>query len=154
LDALGLLEAPNVRCAGSREIAALHEALALEDPLAALEALVEASCRVWERWGGVQRHLRAIVVLEPEVRPLIEAQREFQRHSLEALARRLAKDPGLREGLSPGRAAITLHMLTGLEAFVELRRDGGLSLEQTIETIRQLALTLLRPAHESSAPRP
>lgn len=141
---LGVLEALNTRCAGSSEIRALHEALAIEDPIASLEALVDASCQVWERWGGVQRHLRAIVVLEPEVRPLIEEQRAFQRRSLQALAGDLAERPGLREGLSVRRAAVTLHMLTGLEAFIELRREGDLSLRQTIDTIRELALALLR----------
>lgn len=142
---LGVLEALNVRCANSPEIRALHDALAIEDPVRSLQALVEASCHVWEHWGGVQRHLRAIVVLEPDVRPLIEAQRTFQRASLEELAARLAKQPGLRQGLSARRAAVSLHMLTGLEAFVELRREGDLSLRQTIDTIRELALALLRP---------
>ena len=142
---LGLLEALHVRCAGSPEIAALHQAMAVEDPVESLSALVAASCRVWERWGGVQRHVRAIVVLEPEVAPLVEGQRTFQRESLETLARRLAKQPGLRTGITAKRAAVTLHMITGLEAFVELRHEGGLSLDQTIETLRELAVSLLDP---------
>jgi hypothetical protein len=56
----------------------------------------------------------------------------------------MASDGILRRDVSPEQAAVTLHMLTGLEAFVELRREGGLSLDKTIEPIRELALCLLR----------
>lgn len=141
---LGVLDALNVRCADSTEIAELHRALGIEDPAERLHAVIAASCKVWERWGDVQRHLRAVVVLEPEVRPLIEAQREFQRSSLRALADGLARDERLVSGISANRAAVTLHMLTGLEAFVELRHEGGLSLDATIVTLRRLAAGLLR----------
>jgi AcrR family transcriptional regulator len=141
---LGVLEALSVRCDGSPEIQALGDALAIEDPVDSLEALLDASCRVWEQWGGVQRHLRALVVLEPEVRPLIEAQRTFQRDSLLVLARRLAKDSALVEGISPQRAAAVLHLLTGLETFVELREDAGLTLRDTIETIRRLVTAVVK----------
>jgi hypothetical protein len=60
------------------------------------------------------------------------------------LVRRLAKAERLRPRLSQTRAAATLHMLTSLESFVWLRREYGLSLRQTRETITDLARTLLR----------
>ena len=50
----------------------------------------------------------------------------------------------LRPGLSKARAAATLHMLTSLESLLQLRREYGLSLRQTRETITQLARALLR----------
>jgi AcrR family transcriptional regulator len=140
---LGILEALNERCNDSPEIAALGQALQIDDPLTQLDALIHASCRVWEAWGDVQRHLRAVVILEPGVRPLIEDQRRLQSEVLGALARRLDDSGLLASGLSPKRAGITLHMLTGLEAFTELRREGGLSLAQTIATTRDLAHSLL-----------
>lgn len=139
---LGVLESLNVRCAGSPEIAALEAALAVDDPVEQLDALIDASCGVWEHWGDVQRHLRAIVVLEPDVRPLIEEQRQFQRTSLHTLAKRLGQRGLLADGVSPARAAVALHTLTGLEAFVELRLEGKLSFNETIETIRRLARSL------------
>lgn len=141
---LGVLEALARRCDDSPQTRALGEALRLTDPRDALAALVEASCAVWERWGGIQRQLRAVVVLEPEVEPLISDQRAFQRRALEGLVGRLAADEQLRDGLSTGRAAATLHMLTSLEAFTELRRESGLSMRQATDTIRELAFSLLR----------
>ncbi|SUA78080.1 Bacterial regulatory proteins, tetR family [Nocardia otitidiscaviarum] len=131
---LGVLEALNTRCGDSPEIHELRAALDVEDPMRSLETLVRASCRVWERWGGIQRHLRAVVVLEPEVRPLIETQRTFQRRSLESLALRLDEVGALREP-DPGRAAAMLHLLTSLEAFIELREESGLSLDETIAAV-------------------
>jgi hypothetical protein len=63
---------------------------------------------------------------------------------IQALARRLARAGRLRPGLTAARAAATLHMLTSLESFLRLRRQRGLSLRQTRETITELARTLLR----------
>lgn len=75
---------------------------------------------------------------------LIDQQREQQRAEIGDLIGRLAKADRLREGLNHGRATATLHMLSSLESFVWLRRDYGLSLRQTRETLTELARTLLR----------
>jgi AcrR family transcriptional regulator len=136
---LGVLEAIYQRCQGSEEIAELVAALALADPVEALDATVAASCRVWERWGAADRHMRAIAVLEPGVRPLLAAQRAFQHDSIHALAARLP----LRSALTTERAGTALHMLTSLEAHTELRRE--LELEPTIQTLTELAHALLVP---------
>ena len=123
---------------------AIQEALTLEDSIVSIEAVIEASCVIWEASGFIYEQLMAIVVLEPDAVALIEEQWEDQRADLEGLTRRLAKVGRLRPGLSKARATATLHMLTSLEAFLQLRREYGLSLRQTRETIAQLARTLLR----------
>ena len=123
---------------------ATGKALELEDPDASLEAVIEASCLIWETSGFIYEQLKAIVVLEPGAVALIEEQWEDQRADLEGLTRRLAKAGRLRLGLSKARATATLHMLMSLESFLQLRREYGLSLRQTRETIAQLARTLLR----------
>ena len=143
---LGVLDALYARCASSSESEALRMALDIEDPLEALAAAIPAGCRSWEAWGALHQHLRAIVVLEAEVRPLVERQRRFHHEALYSIARRLDQRGLLRERLTPERAAVAMHMLTGLEAFIELRHDGKLSLDQTIETIDELVHALLRPA--------
>jgi AcrR family transcriptional regulator len=140
---LGVLQALADRCNASPEMRAIQESLEIEDPVASLEALIEASCAIWERQGFIHEQLHAIVVLEPGAAALIEDQREDQRADLEGLARLLARAGRLRPGLGEARAAATLHVLTSLETFLRLRREYGLSLRQTRETIAELARSLL-----------
>src|SRR5580765_8687350 len=44
---LGVLEALSLRCAGGPEMRAIREAQALEDPVAAVDALLLAGCDLW-----------------------------------------------------------------------------------------------------------
>ena len=141
---LGVLEALFTRGMEGPEMAAIQEALALEDPVEALDASVEAGCAIWEAYGFVHLQLQAVGVLEPEAAALVDQQRDEQRADLEGLTRRLAKSGRLRPGLSQARATATLHMLTSLESFLWLRQGYGLSLRQTRETLAELARTLLR----------
>ena len=123
---------------------ALQEALEIEDPVDALDAMIEASCAIWDAQGFVHEQLNAIVVLEPDAADLIEEQRDQQRDEIQGVTRRLARAGRLRSGLSEPRAVAALHMLTSLESFLRLRREYGLSLRQTRETLTELARTLLR----------
>ena len=125
-------------------MAAIQEALAREDSVEALDAVVEAACAIWEAYGFVHLQLQAVGVLEPEAAALVDQQRDEQRADLEGLTRRLAKSGRLRPGLSQARATATLHMLTSLESFLWLRQSYGLSLRQTRERLAELARTLLR----------
>jgi AcrR family transcriptional regulator len=141
---LGVLEALFTRGMEGPEMAAIQEALALDDPVAALDAVVEAGCAIWEACGFVVQQLQAVAVLEPDAAALIDQQRDEQRADLQGLTRRLAKEGRLRPGLSQTRATATLHMLTSLESFLWLRQGYGLSLGQTRETLAELSRTLLR----------
>jgi AcrR family transcriptional regulator len=141
---LGVLQALFTRGMEGPEMAAIQEALALEDPVAALDAAVEAACGIWEAYGFVHLQLQAVGVLEPDAAALVNRQRDEQRADLQGLTRRLAKAGRLRPGLSQTRATATLHMLTSLESFLWLRQSYGLSLRQTREMLAELARTLLR----------
>jgi AcrR family transcriptional regulator len=141
---LGVLEALFTRGMDGPEMAVIQEALALDDPVAALEAVIGPSCEIWERYAPVHLQLQAVGVLEPDAAALVDRQREEQRAGLERLTRRLAKAGKLRPGLGEARATATLHMLTSLESFLWLRRAYGLSLRQTRDTLVELARTLLR----------
>ena len=140
---LGVLQALYARCLESPEMEAIQKAMAIEDPVAALEALIDAGCEMWEEHGFIQEQLQAIVVLEPEAGALVEEQGNEQRADLRDLTRRLARADRLRPGLGEARVTATLHMLTSLESFLWLRREHGLSLRQTREIIMELARTLL-----------
>ena len=141
---LGVLQALFTRAMEGPEMGAIREALELEDPVASLEALIGAACAIWESQGYIHEQLQAIVVLEPDASVLVDQQREEQRADLQGLARRLARAGRLRPGLGEARATATLHMLTSLESFLWQRREYGLSLRQTRETLAELARTLLR----------
>ena len=141
---LGVLQALFSRAMEGPEMEAIRAALEIEDPVASLEALIEAACAIWESQAFIHEQLQAIVVLEPDASALVDQQRQEQRADLQGLARRLARAERLRPGISEARTAATLHMLTSLESFLWLRREYGLSLRQTRETIAGLARTLLR----------
>jgi AcrR family transcriptional regulator len=141
---LGVLQALFARAMEGPQMNAIREALEIEDPVAALEAAIAASCAIWDREGYIHEQLQAIVVLEPDASALIDEQKQEQRADLQALVRRLSKAGRLRPGLGEARAAATLHTLTSLETFLWLRREYGLSLRQTRDTITALARTVLR----------
>jgi AcrR family transcriptional regulator len=141
---LGVLQALFTRCVESPEMDAIRDALQLEDPVAALEAAIEASCAIWEAHSFIVEQLQAIAILEPEAGAIVEQQKDEQRADLQGLTRRLARAGRLRPGLGEARVSATLHLLTSLEAFLWLRREYGLSLGQTRDTIAELAHQLLR----------
>lgn len=140
---LGVLEALSVRCSGGPEMRALRDGFAAEDPVAALDAVAAAACVLWERQGAILRTLKAISILEPEAGRLIDEQRTEQRVSLHRLVQRLRRAGALRPGLPEPRALATLHVATSLETFVELRRQYGLSLAATRQTVGELSRSVL-----------
>jgi AcrR family transcriptional regulator len=141
---LGVLQALFARAMEGPQMDAIREAMEIEDPVAALEAAIEASCAIWDREGYIHEQLQAIVILEPDASALIDEQKQEQRADLQTLVRRLSKTDRLRPGLGEPRALATLHTLTSLETFLWLRREYGLSLRQTRDTITALARTVLR----------
>jgi AcrR family transcriptional regulator len=141
---LGVLQALFDRCLESREMVAIREAFAVEDPVVALDAMVDTSCAMWEEHGFIVEQLQAIAILEPDASATLKAQGDDQRAAIQDLTRRLARADRLRPRLGEARATATLHMLTSLECFLWLRREYGLSLRQTRETITELARQVLR----------
>jgi AcrR family transcriptional regulator len=142
---LGVLQALFARGMEGPEMEAIQKSLQIDDPVEALEAVIDAACAIWESQGFIHEHLEAIAVLEPDASALVDEQREQQRTEIHDLMRRLARAGRLRRGISDPRATATLHMLTSLESFLILRREHGLSLRQTRDTIAELARSLLSP---------
>src|SRR5262245_50595942 len=140
---LGVLEALSLRCAGGPEMRALREAQGVEDPVAALDALLLAGCDLWEKEGYIMVQLKAIVVLEPDASAIIDAQYADQRHGMERLARALQKAERLRDGWSLATTAAALHALTSVETFMLLRHDHNLPLTKVKQTILELAHTII-----------
>src|SRR5215475_12647053 len=57
---LGVLQALFTRAMEGPEMQAIQDALAIEDPVEALEAVIEASCAIWEAYSAVHEQLQAI----------------------------------------------------------------------------------------------
>ncbi|MGD9529092.1 TetR/AcrR family transcriptional regulator [Pseudonocardia sp.] len=141
---LGVLEALATRCAGGPEMRGIREAIVVDEPRAAVTAVVRASCVLWERQGHILLTLKAVTELEPGAVALVDDQRADQRTSLEGLVARLDAAEELRAGLTPHAATAALHMTTSVESFVELRTHGELSFDTTVEVLTGLATSLLR----------
>src|SRR5262249_46302800 len=140
---LGGLEALGLRCAHGPGVPAVRGAQAVEDPVAAVEALLVAGCDLWEKEGYIMIQLKAIVVLEPDASAILAEQYEDQRSGMERLARGLQKARRLREGWSVARATAALHALTSVETFMLLRRDHALPLARVKLTITELSRAML-----------
>jgi len=134
---LGVLQELSVRCSGGPEMRAIRAAAALDDPVEAVQATVEASCNHWELQGHILLTLKAVVELEPGVDEMIDDQRRDQRGVMEDLARGL-KRAGHLSGLTLDEAASALHLITSVETFMELRRNAGLSLPATKKVLRAM----------------
>jgi AcrR family transcriptional regulator len=135
---LGVLEALAVRCSGGTTMRAIHEAVAIEDPVAATRAIVLAASDHWELQGHILLTLKAVGELEPGAIELVDAQRAEQREAMERIARDLDRERRLGELTRP-QAASALHLITSLESFMELRRNAGLSLAATKKLLMAMA---------------
>ena len=81
---LGVLQALFRRGMEGPEMQAIIDALAIEDPDAALEAVIEAASAIWEAYGEVHLQLQAVGTLEPEATTLVDQQRGQQRRDRRA----------------------------------------------------------------------
>jgi AcrR family transcriptional regulator len=139
---LGVLEALSVRCAGGPEMRAIRHAVALPDPAEAVLGIIAASSDLWELQGHILLTLQAVAELEPGAIALIDEQRRDQRDSLKQVVRGLERE-GRLNGVSREQAVAALHMITSVESFMELRRNGGLSLVATKRVLTAMATGLL-----------
>ena len=138
---LGVLQELSVRCAGGPEMRAIRDAVALDDPVEAVRAVILAGCNHWERQGHILLTLKAVAELEPGAVVLIDEQRDDQRRSMEHIAKNL-KRAGKLNGLKLADAVAALHLITSVESFMELRRNAGLSLDATKTVLTSMAARL------------
>ena len=109
---LGVLETLAVRCSGGPTMRAIYDAVAVEDPVASLRALVIAACDHWELQGHILLTLKAVAELEPGAIDLIDNQRNEQRGSMEHIARGLGRQGRLRDLTAADLASIVAGRVT------------------------------------------
>ena len=98
-------------------------AMRLEDPRLAIVATVRESCRAWSVIPVAIRKTHALAVIDPESRALVEQYERYRRAELTALARRAVKARRLDRRMTIDHAAAALVLLTGFQAFDQLRLD-------------------------------
>lgn len=135
---LGVLEALSVRCAGGPQMRAIRAAVALPDPAAAVLATIAAACDHWELQGHILLTLQAVAELEPGAIALVDEQRADQRSSMVQIAKGLEREARLGD-MTRDQAVAALHLITSVESFMELRRNGRLSLAATKRMLTSMA---------------
>ena len=86
----GLLEALFDDLAASGGVIQLPSAFQLQDPMAALDRLIEIFAHFWSSARVVHRRLRAIAVLDPELDQALVDRNEWRRKGLRVILSRLA----------------------------------------------------------------
>lgn len=118
----GLLEAVLDRIAERAGFHRVREVMALDDPLLALDRLVELMCRAWSSDDSMPT-LVAAAAIDPEFMDALAQRIERRRNTLRALARRMAEARLVRE-TAVGELVDVLDAMTGFAVFESLRARG------------------------------
>ncbi len=119
---------------------ALTEAVGHPDARQHLRGGIAAATRMLAAELDVYRVLYAMSRLDPDsVGGAVDKMRSERSGGMAYLARRLAEDGALRDGLSVERAADMLWVLCAFETVDLLLTDRGLGVEETIEVIVNMA---------------
>lgn len=119
---LGLLEAILADVAGSAAFSRLEEAITIEEPRAALRALIAATCELWSGERELFRRVLALGASDPEASAIVEKQEEARRARVQLIVERCAKSGALRRGTTAKEAASAITALTQFAMFDQLAR--------------------------------
>lgn len=137
-DAAGVTRATVYNSIGSRRelLAAVFEdqgrlirydrvlaAMRLDNPATAIVETVRASCRAWAVIPEAIRKTQALAAVDAESRELVEQYERYRRGELAALARRAVDAGAVNRTLKEADVTATLAVLTGFQAFDQLRLD-------------------------------
>jgi AcrR family transcriptional regulator len=136
----GLLDAVGRDLVERAGVAELLEAVRVPDAREHLRGGIAAGARMFAAERDVFRALHALRHLDPDaVGAAISRSEEERARGMARLVRRLARQSRLRDGLSRRRAADTLWVLTGFEAFDTLYTGRGRPLDEVIADLTEMA---------------
>lgn len=125
-------------------VAALAERMAAaEEPREMLRLCVQLTRQIAERCGDIIAAVDSAARVEPEMAEISEEGRHRHREGTRGVAEALARAGALRAGMSVGRAAQLLAVLTYNEAYFQLTRDHGMSFDDAEECVLSALETLL-----------
>jgi len=139
---LGLIDAMCETFDENPALVALRKEIDLGSADDALERTIAHVCSFWASEERVLVQLYGVVAVDPAAADLVDRQRNDRRGELARVARRLAKEGRLGDGLNEKRALTLLMLLTSFETFRELRH-AGVSDRELPATLQETARTLL-----------
>jgi AcrR family transcriptional regulator len=140
---LGLVDALCETFDENPALVTIRTAVALDDPVAALDQTIANCVRFWVSEEAVVEPLYGVSAVDPSAGALVERQTSDRKSELVRLVRNLREHSRLSAGLTDRRALALLLVLTSFETFHELRRRAGLSERDVIGTLQSSARTLL-----------
>jgi AcrR family transcriptional regulator len=99
------------------------EAMRLDDPANAIVETVRASCRAWAVMPEAIRKTQALAAIDAESRELVDQYERYRRAELASLARRAVAAGSVDTQLRTDDVTAALALLTGFQAFDQLRLD-------------------------------
>lgn len=99
------------------------EAMRVDNPATAIVETVRASCRAWAVIPEAIRKTQALAAVDAESRELVEQYERYRRGELATLARRAVVAGAVDRSLKEADVTATLAVLTGFQAFDQLRLD-------------------------------
>ena len=117
----------------------LIEANRLPDALQALRRAQRESARLYGSRPELARALFTLAAIDPDAVSAVAALEDGRRPGMRLLARRLSRQGYLRRGISIQEATDLLTVATSFEAFDQLYRGSGLSLEVVADRLIALA---------------
>ena len=114
------------------------------DAAKALRLYVPDVCRFWASEYELFKHLFAAAEIDPDARAHVEAYDGRRRELVIWLAKRLADQGYLREGVRQRQAVDTIWMLTSFRSFDHLHVRSGMSVRAAGALLAGLAATVLR----------
>ena len=118
----------------------LEQAVKVDDALEQLRAATRAACRMFAGDIDVYRVLYAMARLDPDaVGQVVDAAEHGRRRGMGRLARRLAEDGYLRDGITAEQALDLLWVLGSFDAFYHLHVGRGLSADDAADLMFETA---------------
>jgi AcrR family transcriptional regulator len=147
----GLLEAVFDEIARQGGLARIPEAMAMPDPRAALDRLIEIFCAFWSRDPAVGR-LHEAMATDPEFAQALTERNERRRKTIDVLVGRIAEKTASARARQD--AVDMMFALTSFPMFAMLNRDGPADdVCKLIKSACRGALDALLPGGRSAARR-
>jgi len=135
-----LLEAVFDEIARQGGLAGIADAMAMADPRAALDRLIEIFAHFWSSARVVHRRLRAIAVLDPELLETLADRNEFRRRGLRVILSRLATPA---ESQPIDELVDLLFVLSSFESF-DMLAGSDRTPDEVVPTVKRAAAAILR----------
>lgn len=130
----------------SPELQALHELVGSGDPRESLHRIIEVNTRFWASDEPMFQQLYGSAAIDTAARDFVTRQTDDRSTGVAILTERLAAAGHLRSGLRVSDANALILLVTSFSTYLELRRTAGLSAEEVVSMLQEVAeQNILKP---------